>query len=567
MVFQPDFTPIPGTDASRAFSAEMDALWKRHEEANKAARIVSERERAAELAKWVPLPTSLNIQHALSKMEQLIEQGIGRRIREHQWGESDYLRTAETPEALKEMDSSEFMNRYLKKLGIFSKTPNFSQEDFKNPDLEGKFENKLRKVGTGKFLPQAGDIYTDYGFYKTNGVVKSYDKTTDTMVSLECEFGRAGGWLGEISVKTSTDVTYTAYGPTRTYYRPVETPSVTPPSSTKTYPVKKVEPITTTPSVTVPGPNNKVVPSVIKPDLVPSNSIGTTPKVETGSVNSTLGKTFAPTVPIMPTDKFALNLTALSNGSSLGNSVTGLKHIDSTKNNVNTPINTSPVESSKAPYLITVRAFHPSKEFGGNFKGDNRGYTTESTTARITQVLSFDADKSVLPATAWSSKSHHPVFGEDRAIPKQVLTFSKSATEGGQVSQYTIRASVAAANPLPPPGTPDINIFSALNITENKKGNTLSINGKLTGDNFPSTEAFITDPSGKSAFLGIGFCEGNPFTSLPGENKDRPIMNFSIMFNRDKDGNFTEVNSNGKVYTINNWNKQFEKTDPAKKDK
>lgn len=44
-------------------------------------------------------------------------------------------------------------------------------------------------------------------------------------------------------------------------------------------------------------------------------------------------------------------------------------------------------------------------------------------------------------------------------------------------------------------------------------------------------------------------------------------MNFSIMLKMDKDGNFTEVNSNGKVYTIDNWNKQFEKTDPAKKDK
>ena len=39
-------------------------------------------------------------------------------------------------------------------------------------------------------------------------------------------------------------------------------------------------------------------------------------------------------------------------------------------------------------------------------------------------------------------------------------------------------------------------------ITGNKKAGTSTVCGKLTGDSFPSTEAFITDPSGNTIFIG-----------------------------------------------------------------
>jgi hypothetical protein len=65
------------------------------------------------------------------------------------------------------------------------------------------------------------------------------------------------------------------------------------------------------------------------------------------------------------------------------------------------------------------------------------------------------------------------------------------------------------------PGSPPIDVFSDFSITENKKAGTLSVSGKLTGDNFSSTEAFISDPSGKNLFIGVGFYEGSPFSSFP----------------------------------------------------
>lgn len=217
------------------------------------------------------------------------------------------------------------------------------------------------------------------------------------------------------------------------------------------------------------------------------------------------------------------------------------------------------------PYPITVRAFHPDKYFGG-YSGDNRGYTTAFATARVTQKLLFDTDKSSLTSEAWSSKTH-ALYGafESRATPKQEITSFTSSTSDDGAKHFGIQAHVASANPLAPPGTPDVDVFSALSITS--KDNTLSITGKLTGDNFPSTEAFVSDPSGQSVFLGIGSKEGNPYKSLWGDNKDNQITNFSLSLTTDGKGNFIGVNANGKTYSLTDWNKQFQQQDPHKNNK
>jgi RHS repeat-associated protein len=217
------------------------------------------------------------------------------------------------------------------------------------------------------------------------------------------------------------------------------------------------------------------------------------------------------------------------------------------------------------PYPITVRAFHPDKYFGGGYSGDNRGYSTAPATARVTQKIDFDTDKSSITAEAWSSKSH-ALYGtfERRATPSQQISSTSSTDEDG-TKHFGIQSHVASSNPLAPPGTPDVDVFSNLSITS--KDNTLSITGKLTGDNFPSTEAFVSDPSGQSVFLGVGFKEGTPYTSLWGENKDRPITSFSLSLTTDDKGNFTGVSANGKTYTIADWNKQFQQADPHKNDK
>lgn len=90
---------------------------------------------------------------------------------------------------------------------------------------------------------------------------------------------------------------------------------------------------------------------------------------------------------------------------------------------------------------------------------------------------------------------------------------------------------------------------------------------RLVGDNFPSTESFITDPSGQSVFLGIGFYEGSPFTSLFGKN-ERAISEFNVLIKTGKDGNFEGVYKNdgsGKIYSLKEWNTLFQNANPHKK--
>lgn len=97
-------------------------------------------------------------------------------------------------------------------------------------------------------------------------------------------------------------------------------------------------------------------------------------------------------------------------------------------------------------------------------------------------------------------------------------------------------------SPAPQATTPAIDVFSDFSITENKKAGTLNISGKLTGDNYPSTEAFISDPSGNNLFMGVGQIGKNvgvntgPFTELWGEGKDNPITSFNFTVTTDKKG-------------------------------
>lgn len=216
------------------------------------------------------------------------------------------------------------------------------------------------------------------------------------------------------------------------------------------------------------------------------------------------------------------------------------------------------------PYPITVRSFATTPTFGGGFHGDNRGFSTSSSvTARVTQNIAYDTDKNYLKTSTWSDISSHPLLGEARATPSGGIdSYSKTNLASG-VNRSDFSTSYAGANPLTPEGSPNINVESIFSITANSNKNTLSVRGVLSGDNFPSTEAFIKDPSGKSVFLGTGNAEGNPFTSLRGENNNRPISDFNVTIQLDKKGNFSGVSYDGTKYSVSDWNKKFEQSNTS----
>jgi len=229
---------------------------------------------------------------------------------------------------------------------------------------------------------------------------------------------------------------------------------------------------------------------------------------------------------------------------------------------LNNPINLVDPDG-RIPYPITIRSFAPFKTFGGGFHGDNRVYSTGNVSARVHQKINFDTDKSRISAKTWSSPTSHRLLpGSRTETPSIKFTDKFKVKTNGDSKTFIFGTHSKGANPMVP-GSPNIDVFSNFSITENKKSGILDVSGTLLGDNFPSTEAFITDPIGQNIFLGIGFYEGSPFSSLNGENK-RSITEFNFSITIDDKGNFTGVKKGDKTYSIQEWNKTFENSDPYK---
>ena len=221
-------------------------------------------------------------------------------------------------------------------------------------------------------------------------------------------------------------------------------------------------------------------------------------------------------------------------------------------------------KDGRIPYPITIRGFAPFKEFGFGYHGDGRGYSTGDVSARVHQRINFDTDKTTMTTNAWSSptyKTNNP-SGAKTGTPSVEFTRNTTLSKNEDSKTFSFGTHVAAANPLTPPGTPNIDIFSSFSVTENKKAGTLNVSGSLTGDNFPSTEAFMTDPTGNNVFIGIGQIatgvdkDFGPFTELPFENT-RPISSFNFTINTDSKGNFIGVTEGKTTYSIADWNKRY----------
>jgi RHS repeat-associated protein len=231
---------------------------------------------------------------------------------------------------------------------------------------------------------------------------------------------------------------------------------------------------------------------------------------------------------------------------------------------LNNPINMIDPEG-RIPYPITIRGFAPFSTFGFGFHGDGRGYSTGNVSARVHQKINFDTDKTTMTTSAWSSPSSHNLNSDHKrtATPSVNFTGDFTINQKGDSKTFGFGSHVKAANPLTPPGSPNIDIFSNFSVTENKKAGTLNVSGSLTGDNFPSTEAFMTDPYGNNVFIGVGQIAAGvgantgPFTELPGENSTNPITSFNFSISTDKKGNFTGVTEGKTTYSIADWNKRF----------
>jgi hypothetical protein len=221
------------------------------------------------------------------------------------------------------------------------------------------------------------------------------------------------------------------------------------------------------------------------------------------------------------------------------------------------------------PYEITIRAFASMEYFGGGYHGDNRGYSTnKAATARINQQVTVDAEAGYVYGHASSSPTHHFIAPsiQRTATPKFYISpfIDKSSFNGYKSLSFS--SHVAGGNPLAPSPsfiTPDIDIFASITIVENREQGVLFLSGRLTGDNFPATEAIITDPSGQKVFLGVGHYVGDPYNSLWGQNAENRITEFGFFIKTDLNGNFLKILYGENEFTLDEWNKRFEAQEPG----
>lgn len=212
------------------------------------------------------------------------------------------------------------------------------------------------------------------------------------------------------------------------------------------------------------------------------------------------------------------------------------------------------------PWSVNVRSFISAKSAGGGlFYADNRGASFTGT-SRV--YSNFTVDPTAKSVSQPVSKSDFTVF---YGIPGLVSPKADRATPTGSNDNIRFSGNTASfdfshsgKDPLTPQvATPALDVHAGLSFSEDIKKGVLSVTGSFTGDSFPSTEAFITDQSGKTkVFLGAQMEQGG-VGDLYGDNK-QPLFNVNMQVNFDNKGNFTGVTQGKTNYSVSDWNKKVQ---------
>lgn len=226
------------------------------------------------------------------------------------------------------------------------------------------------------------------------------------------------------------------------------------------------------------------------------------------------------------------------------------------------------------PWPIQVRSFISTPTTGGGlFYGDGR-QNSFTGTSRVYSAFTVDPSKRTVSQPV--TRSDQTIFfGVPGLISPKIATgkplgSNDNINYSGESASFYF--SHSGKDPITPGFiTPELNVHAALVFNEDLKNGVLSISGHFIGDVFPSTEAFITDQSGKTnLFLGAQM-ENGGVTDLYGDN-NKPLFSVNIQIQFDKKGNFTGVTSNGQKYSVDEWNNRvstfFKKVDQeAEKDR
>ena len=244
-------------------------------------------------------------------------------------------------------------------------------------------------------------------------------------------------------------------------------------------------------------------------------------------------------------------------------------------------------------YVVSTRSFAPPVSFGGGFQGDDRGYSTDpDVTSRIHSTVAFDTDtqRSIgandVAATSDPSVHHLIPFYQPTETP-DVRVLDEEVRRDGEMTAIDFRTRHSGEDAVPRipiidmNPSPSLDVNTDLSIVEDREAGTLTVEGRITGDDFPATEVFIRDSSGQAVFLATGkpppiatpvfnlidrdtlLSMASPALGALVDVPDRPIADVSVTINTDEAGNFVSVESGGETHDIAAWNAGFEDRDPG----
>ncbi|HYM92579.1 MAG TPA: hypothetical protein VET23_00430, partial [Chitinophagaceae bacterium] len=175
-------------------------------------------------------------------------------------------------------------------------------------------------------------------------------------------------------------------------------------------------------------------------------------------------------------------------------------------------------------------------------------------TSRIQQTFTVDPSKGTMTGGApWSDPSQ-------KGTKTATANPEGSATATFNQNSATVDAKMAGANPLVKPSfmSPDIDVKSSIKLTENLEKGILSVDATMKGDKFPSAEMFIGDTKGQQLMVIASPNTGDPMDLIGGNDRSMGAGKFDIKIN--EKGEFIGVVSDGKTYTVGDWNKKMQQT-------
>jgi hypothetical protein len=207
------------------------------------------------------------------------------------------------------------------------------------------------------------------------------------------------------------------------------------------------------------------------------------------------------------------------------------------------------------PYTFHVRAFAPTGAFRGiGFHDDGRGFSTSTgVTSRIKQnftvdptARTFSGGTPTIDPTYWNG------FNTGTASNKGGISTPEFGTNSLGSSTASLSSNFEGSNPAFMGLAPNIDVSSALSISENLEKGQVTISFDLYSKQFPATEGFVQDAAGNAVFLGGAAAFGSAGNLVNSDKKQ--VSTIDLIFGINDKGVFQNVTMGGTTYSLDEFN-------------